>query len=677
MTKKYVLLMLLMTAVVVGHFAVKQWSEARRLRQIRQAKQQAAQIEATPLADFLTQLEGASPEKTLLVLYTGNTQAHLEPCGCFIGQSGGLPRRAAALSLIRERGFSLLLVDLGGILPAEVPRLKPSALQEIALANEGVETLPDPATHSLDRLRVQTALEAMARMGYQALVPGGAESNFGTSFVPEVLGNQPFPLLAANQKASALLVQPFLLKTIGGKTVALIGLSALEKWNTQPVLDTLDSLLSQLQGQAAGVVILSNLSKEMNREIARQYPNVSAILSHETGEAEQVGNVLLAYSSAEGKTLSALTLSHSGERPTVSTYQIALTEEVADDPEVRKLLNDFYERVAKDPQLQAGGKPLFFDEPHQRDGQSAYVGSSACKECHQKEFDQWSHTSHAAAFNTLLTVGRQFYPECVSCHVTGFGSSSGYQIGNSERKHLAEVGCETCHGPGKGHTYTPLASNIRGHVEARICMECHTAEHSPGFDQIVEHVMPEVDHSRKEPSLKQILEQRLRGPMKPQVELFVMSYCPFGTAAEKELLPFLKKYGDAIDFKLRFIANEKEKSEGKAASALQFSSLHGETEVMEDLRQMVIAELYPNQFFDYLLCRAGHLQEAWIKCAKKVGLDIGRIAREIETEQTKQRFLEHVRRTEELGIKGSPTLVIDGREISDNLWRGKVSGACR
>ena len=165
--------------------------------------------------------------------------------------------------------------------------------------------------------------------------------------------------------------------------------------------------------------------------------------------------------------------------------------------------------------------------------------------------------------------------------------------------------------------------------------------------------------------------------MKPQVELFVMSYCPFGTAAEKELLPFLKKYGETIDFKLRFIASEKEKSEGKAAGELQFTSLHGETEVIEDLRQMVIAELYPERFFDYLLCRADHLKEAWTKCAQKVGLDIGRIAREIETEQTKQRFLQHIRRTEELGIKGSPTLVIDGREISGGLWRGKISGSCQ
>jgi hypothetical protein len=97
-------------------------------------KHLAAQIDATPLADFLKGLEGASPEKSLLVLYTGNTQAHLEPCGCFIGQSGGLPRRATAVSLIRKQGFSPLLVDLGNLLPSEGSKMKSGAQEEIVLS---------------------------------------------------------------------------------------------------------------------------------------------------------------------------------------------------------------------------------------------------------------------------------------------------------------------------------------------------------------------------------------------------------------------------------------------------------------------------------------------------------------------------------------------------------------
>ena len=161
--KKYVLLLLLLTAVVVGPFAYQRWSEAKRLRHIRETKQTAAQIHATPLKNFLQKLEQTSPDQTVLVLFTGNTQAHLEPCGCFIGQSGGLPRRATAISGAIDKGFSPLLVDLGGFLPIEPEQMKSDVFEQITLKT-------DDKTHTLDQFRVQTTLTAMEMMGYDVLV---------------------------------------------------------------------------------------------------------------------------------------------------------------------------------------------------------------------------------------------------------------------------------------------------------------------------------------------------------------------------------------------------------------------------------------------------------------------------------------------------------------------------
>ena len=45
--KKYILLTLILTVVVVGPFVYQQWSEAKRLQHIRETKQLAAQIQAT------------------------------------------------------------------------------------------------------------------------------------------------------------------------------------------------------------------------------------------------------------------------------------------------------------------------------------------------------------------------------------------------------------------------------------------------------------------------------------------------------------------------------------------------------------------------------------------------------------------------------------------------------
>ena len=661
--KKYILLTLILTVVVIGPFAYQQWSEAKRLQYIRETKQLAAQIHATSLADYLQQLQRMSPDSTQLLLFTGNTQAQLEPCGCFVGQSGGLPRRAKAMSHIRENGFSPLLVDLGGIQPSQMPGMKPHSF-------ESDDFSTDNAVMMRDQHRVQTTLTAMEMIGYDAFFPFEAETEIVQNYVVDVS----FPFLSSDLTQDS---GSYLIKTVGEKRIALVALDLKDQAQIASVSEKLNSVLSEVQEKCDFVVGLSHSPPEVNTELAREYPSFSAILSPSEGETEKVGDVLLAYCNAKGKTLGALLLTDEAVDISSRVQQIALTEHVSDDPDVRELLDNFYHQVASDHQLQTVSHRLFSSEPFEQDDKNSYIGSQACQECHQKEFTQWAHSSHATAFNTLRTAGREYYPECVTCHVTGSGYESGYQIGNADREHFVDVGCETCHGPGKQHVYTPLKENIRGQVPEKVCMECHTPEHSPGFDQLIQQVMLEVDHSRSQPTLKQILEQRMRGPMKPEVELFVMSYCPYAVNAEQELLPFFEKYGDTIDFKLRFIVSQKETAAENDSGKVEFTSLHGEPELIENKRQMVIAELYPDKLFEYLLCRADHLEEAWVNCAKDVGLDIGRIAESVEAEKVTLGLVKEIERTESLNIKGSPTLVIDGRIIDGSLWRGKVTGDCR
>ncbi len=657
--KKYILLTLILTVVVVGPFVYQQWSEAKRLRYIRETKQLASQVHATSLADYIQQLKQISPDSTQLLLFTGNTQAQLEPCGCFIGQSGGLPRRAKAISRIRETGFSPLLIDLGGVQPSQLPSMKTHSFEADDLSADNEVIMQD-------QHRIQTTLTAMEIMGYDAFFPFDAET--------EIIQNREvdlsFTFLDSDLTQDS---DSYLIKTVGEKRIAMVTLDLKDPAEVALVSKKLNSLLSEVQAQSDFVVGLSHSPIEVNRVLAQKYPSFSAILSPYKGETKKIGEVLLAYCNAKGKTLGALMLTDTE----MDIQQIALTEQVSDDPDIRRLLDDFYHQVATDHQLQITSHRLFSSQQEEQDDKNSYIGSQTCQECHQQEFSQWSHSSHATAFNTLRTVGREYYPECVTCHVTGSGYESGYQIGNPKREHLVDVGCETCHGPGKLHAYTPLKENIRGQVPEKVCTACHTPEHSPGFDQLIEYVMSEVDHSRTQLSLKQILEQRMRGPMKPAVELFVMSYCPYGVQAEQELLPFFEKYGDRIDFKLRFIVGKDEASEEKPSEQVEFTSLHGEPELIENKRQMVIAELYPDKLFDYLLCRADHLEEAWVNCAQEVELDVERIAQAVESEKITMQLLEEVQRTKELSVKGSPTLVIDGRIIDGSLWRGRVSETCR
>ncbi|NQT63269.1 MAG: hypothetical protein HQ556_09965 [Candidatus Marinimicrobia bacterium] len=152
-----------------------------------------------------------------------------------------------------------------------------------------------------------------------------------------------------------------------------------------------------------------------------------------------------------------------------------------------------------------------------QDAKPEYIGSKKCKMCHNKEvkgaqYSNWEATAHANTFDILLTdaakkigekLGLSTTPdqagECLQCHVTGWGSASGYQLTIDETNKklvskndaLKSVSCEACHGPGslyKGKKVmqaitdgtTDGASLGLTYPDEKTCRGCHN-EKSPTF----------------------------------------------------------------------------------------------------------------------------------------------------------------------------------------------------
>ena len=124
--------------------------------------------------------------------------------------------------------------------------------------------------------------------------------------------------------------------------------------------------------------------------------------------------------------------------------------------------------------------------------QGGYVGSDVCRTCHTAEYTQWRSTPHATAFKTLIENRRQHNPTCVSCHVVGFRTTSGYTM-QARQQQLENVGCENCHGPGEKHSRAPATANIVRIVPVEICGSCHTPEHSE-FPQQIQKYRKRVIH---------------------------------------------------------------------------------------------------------------------------------------------------------------------------------------
>ncbi len=151
---------------------------------------------------------------------------------------------------------------------------------------------------------------------------------------------------------------------------------------------------------------------------------------------------------------------------------------------------------------------------------------------------------------------------------------------------------------------------------------------------------------------------------KPEVELFVMSHCPYGTQIVKGMIPVMETLGDKADIQVKFVNY----------------AMHGKVELDEQLNQYCIQEEFPDEYVDYLKC---FLQEGDTdSCLDEIGIDEDALQECIEETDEEYKVTElfedqgswrggrfpqfniHDMENQEYGVQGSPTLVINGEVAS-------------
>lgn len=110
-----------------------------------------------------------------------------------------------------------------------------------------------------------------------------------------------------------------------------------------------------------------------------------------------------------------------------------------------------------------------------------YVGSSACRSCHEAIYLAWAKTPHATSYQTLKNQDQNNNLTCVYCHVTGLDEVTAY-LATSLPETLKAVGCEVCHGPGKKHAAEPSLNPSPATPVSTLCVSCHTDERDDNFN---------------------------------------------------------------------------------------------------------------------------------------------------------------------------------------------------
>jgi len=117
--------------------------------------------------------------------------------------------------------------------------------------------------------------------------------------------------------------------------------------------------------------------------------------------------------------------------------------------------------------------------------QATYVGTDACKDCHQDQYDKFKKYSKKAKSSHSVSImakklTTEELKECYSCHATGYGKPGGF-ISPEKTPHLADAGCEVCHGPGSNHVMTQDPKSITRKMSINDCTVCHNSDRVKAF----------------------------------------------------------------------------------------------------------------------------------------------------------------------------------------------------
>ncbi len=212
-------------------------------------------------------------------------------------------------------------------------------------------------------------LRAMDRIGYDAMTPGNGEFYFGVDNLLAQAAKVRFPLLLANvvrREDGKPLFQPYIIKTVAGIRVAILGLGLIRVHHhasrplvLQDALERACKYAPQLRQEADLVIALTHIGVRQDRRLAKAAPEIDIIVgghSHtRLAQGERIprenadGAVYVVQAGSYGRFLGRVdvTITTGGEKPRVRGVEaklIPVDATVAEDPDIKKGVLAEYER---------------------------------------------------------------------------------------------------------------------------------------------------------------------------------------------------------------------------------------------------------------------------------------------------------------------------------------------
>jgi len=378
---------------------------------------------------FAALLQAAPPPApetvTVTVLATTDTHGSVYPWDYFTRQAAprGLAAAATLVAQARRESPNTLLIDCGDTIQG-------SPLESVhqAAVRAGATRSPEPM------------MLAMNRMGYDAMVVGNHELNFGLANLAAARETARFPWLSANTVGAVPPLAPYLVKTVGGVKVALIGVTtaAIPQWEKPENVRGLSWLapeegvrraLEELAREKPDVVLAAvhggldrdpasgeRRAGELSGEnpvwqIAEQFPQLAVIFyghTHRREEGRRVGNVLLVQPRNWAMDVARveLTLAREPGGPWkltgTSSRLLPVQPDTPADPEILELARPYHEAAERYLEQPVAESPAELSGARGRFEDTALVDAIHEVQMHHARAD----VSFSALFNPRVRVPR-------------------------------------------------------------------------------------------------------------------------------------------------------------------------------------------------------------------------------------------------------------------------------
>jgi len=163
---------------------------------------------------------------------------------------------------------------------------------------------------------------------------------------------------------------------------------------------------------------------------------------------------------------------------------------------------------------------------------------------------------------------------------------------------------------------------------------------------------------------------------KPNMQFFVMAFCPYGQQAETGLKGAFDALGNSVDWEPHYVIYDNYCAGGRCNAAdycsdanQTYCSMHGIKELNEDVRQLCIWKYYNSSvWWNYVSavnsrCSVGDIDTCWLGVANSTGINATKISA-CQLNESAQLLANDKQVGDILSVQGSPTLFLNGQSYS-------------